>query len=554
MYYGTKAKVCNRGCKKPYKESDDDHNYAYHKSKTVALLCGCGFGDIFVSRVRKHLLEVHGIESSKKQVLVQFFWHRVPAYNAVRTCDDPQKVGCLFRSPISELVGESHICKRDLKKKLPEPDAFLKNLLPRTRKPVRGYPNIVQKYDSSPPSKKSKNSASVNKVKTDVVHESEQKSVAGRVEEDHRQPSGRQKFSRERNPKEYRSSATTSSACTSSAPKSSAKRKTPTPELEHTSEDSDAETIVSEAPSQGTAVPSDYYKSDGEITDEDEEVDLNNIRNLKIQISQHMRDEYWGSDNEEAKKRYTPTRGTPSQQTSSAMGSASKQPDSAAKRKRTEKPQEVQQHPQPEKKDEPVPASEEDSSAHQHEDPSAGAGGHPPCREAYAPNWSKIDKLKTFKIPKDVSTYTMQKKTFNIPDFSIVSGLMCYKPSANIKRTNVRFNANKALHPGLFLLVDKEGSPFCYATITMHKSNPNRTEEQRLWDQFNPMNYPCFCEVVDLRARPQVITHIIAFSLPVTSGEFGMTVLPRNDQLPDIRVIFTQMKDFGVAQHLQWKK
>ena len=314
MYYGTKPKVCNRGCKKPYKECDNDHNYAYHTSKTVALLCGCGFGDIFVSRVRKHLLEVHGIESSKKQVLAQFFWHRLPAYNAVRTCDDPQKVGCLFRSPISELVGESHICKRDLKKKLPEPDGFMKNLLPRTRKPVRGYPNIVQKHDSPPPSKKSKNSASVNKVKTDVVHESEQKSVAGRVEEDHRQPSGRQKFSRERNPKEYRSSATTSSASTSSAPKSSAKRKTPTTELEHTTEDSDAETIVSEAPSQGTAVPSDYYKSDGEITDEEEEVDLDNIQNLKIQIlqpSQQMRDEYWGSDNEKAKKKiYTQSRYT----------------------------------------------------------------------------------------------------------------------------------------------------------------------------------------------------------------------------------------------------
>ena len=81
MYYAERPKVCNRGCH-CYRESDDDHNYAYHKLKSVVLLCGCGFGDIIVPKVRKHLLEVHGVAISKRQVLEQYFWHRLPKFAA----------------------------------------------------------------------------------------------------------------------------------------------------------------------------------------------------------------------------------------------------------------------------------------------------------------------------------------------------------------------------------------------------------------------------------------------------------------------------------------
>ena len=214
MYYAERPKKCNRGCRDTYRESDEDHNYAYHKLKSVALLCGCGFGDIFVPRVRKHLLEVHGLAISKRQVLEHYFWHRLPKFAAVRRCEDPQNLGCLFRSPIKELVGEGHDCRREMKKtRLPQPDKFLNFIDFGREYPLRGFPTLVQRDESSPPpSKKSTEFSALPDNKPSGSKPNVPSNyVPGRV--DHQSSSSRstrEKFPKERNPDDYRNRASTS--------------------------------------------------------------------------------------------------------------------------------------------------------------------------------------------------------------------------------------------------------------------------------------------------------------------------------------------------------
>ena len=55
----------------------------YHRVKREALMCGCGFGDIFANRFRKHLLEVHELRMTISDVAEQFFWHDLPPFQQV---------------------------------------------------------------------------------------------------------------------------------------------------------------------------------------------------------------------------------------------------------------------------------------------------------------------------------------------------------------------------------------------------------------------------------------------------------------------------------------
>ena len=104
------------------------------------------------------------------------------------------------------------------------------------------------------------------------------------------------------------------------------------------------------------------------------------------------------------------------------------------------------------------------------------------------------------------------------------------------------------------MVIDKEGNHFCSATITLHQSNPYRRDFDEGWDQFNPMNYPCFCEVIDIRPKPNICTYYVCFALPVTTGDYAMCVVPRDVKAPNIRIFLTRMEDFGLVQHLKWKK
>ena len=64
---------CKYGCPQKFKEDLNNHIYMYHEMKTMSLMCGCGYGDIFVGRFRKHLYEAHGECRTHDECVQQFF-------------------------------------------------------------------------------------------------------------------------------------------------------------------------------------------------------------------------------------------------------------------------------------------------------------------------------------------------------------------------------------------------------------------------------------------------------------------------------------------------
>ena len=115
MVYHSDLKTCPDGCDKQFRESLDDHRFTYHQEKRIALVCGCGFGDIFVDRFRKHMQEVHDMKMSKDHCVARYLWHNLPPFRTIKTCSGYIRDGkCRFRSP-SDVVMNRHRCARDAK-------------------------------------------------------------------------------------------------------------------------------------------------------------------------------------------------------------------------------------------------------------------------------------------------------------------------------------------------------------------------------------------------------------------------------------------------------
>ena len=105
-------------------------------------MCGCGFGDIFANRFRKHLLECHELRMTISEVAEQFFWHDLPPFQQVWKC--VRQVGlkgvCQYRSPYKSIVNRFHACRSDMRvTPLPDKDAFFK-LIRRDERPIYGWP------------------------------------------------------------------------------------------------------------------------------------------------------------------------------------------------------------------------------------------------------------------------------------------------------------------------------------------------------------------------------------------------------------------------------
>ena len=52
----------NNPCALPFKEPYDEHDYIYHTPKTAALICGCGFGDIYAHKFINHVKMIHDVK------------------------------------------------------------------------------------------------------------------------------------------------------------------------------------------------------------------------------------------------------------------------------------------------------------------------------------------------------------------------------------------------------------------------------------------------------------------------------------------------------------
>ena len=532
MNYGRTPKVCRKGCREEYREEDEDHNYAYHTPKTVALLCGCGYGDIFVSRMRKHLLEAHGIMITKPDVVAQYFWHRLPPYNVVRKCDDVNRVGCKFRTPIHELIENGHNCRRDMRvSELPEPDQFFDNMQNYRVLPVRGVPRPMRRTSRSPSPKRSKPlSAPTSKPNEPLPKPPSASSVAGRTSQSRRP---------ERRPSHSASQKRVPSA-SPRRPKSSASRFEPRRKSRE-EEDSESEFSGSEHSAdtrpKGTRKPSSAY-------DESETLELHpeEFSELEVEFTDEKRvikqveSEWWGTK-ESAKPVKRITELPADMASKGAIGAQVPKPSP----KRPEEKKQEQWQVADKKGKHGTASATPSASTH-------GSG----ARAKFEPNWDVFDKIITPSITPSTSTYAYRANLMREPDNFKMRGVVCYNTSSE-RTHNVHLYTETHMYAGTFVLINEEGTPFCYATVTPHVGSPYGNDSDRKWNQFNPLNYPCYAEIMDRRARPNQTFFYACFSVKVATGKFHMRSLPRDDTKVVIPIIFQKMKDFGKTSYVQYK-
>ena len=108
--------------------------------KRCALVCGCGFGDVFGFRFTEHLRRIHNVKISIREATERHFWRKIPEFRQIRACNSRKYGKCEWRTPFEALLTRRHACKADAKvTPYPEPDEFLQ-YLPKALRPKFGYP------------------------------------------------------------------------------------------------------------------------------------------------------------------------------------------------------------------------------------------------------------------------------------------------------------------------------------------------------------------------------------------------------------------------------
>ena len=522
MKYEHRPKLCKKGCREDYRESDEDHQYAYHTTKTVALICGCGYGDIFVSRVRKHLLEAHGIRATKVEVVNNYFWHRVPEYHTVRTCEDPKRIKCVFRTPIHEIIETGHDCRRGMQQTaLPRHDKFIDFMQQARVVPVRGVPGHMQQRPLRSPSPKRsiKPSASEGESQTVPQTASATSDVSGRT--------GSRATSQQR----PTASAAAARAISASPERSSEKpsrfesrRKSESDESESEQEFSGSEHSADTRP-KGSRKPSSIYDEDEIVLHPEDpsefEVQLSDETRTVVQRPQS---EWWGDVPSKPQKQWTtPTRDMAAK--GAIGGQAEPQPSASAAEKPEEKWQEVGPRGKPVPEEKP--------------------------REKYEPDWDLFDKILVPDIKTNASTYASRANLMREPSSYIMRGKMVYNMCRE-RTHNVHVYTDGNLYEGTFVLINEEGSPFCYATVTPHVCSPYKLDANNA--QFNPLNFPAYAEMSDRRPRPNHLFFYLCISVPVATGKFVMHVIPRDERSSPITITFNKMGEFGRPCHVQYRK
>ena len=516
MNYAEDPKVCTRGCREKYKETDEDHHYAYHTPKTVALLCGCGYGDIFVSRMRKHLLEAHDLRITKMDVVNQFFWHRLPVYNAIRKCDDMQRLGCVYRTPIHELIENGHDCKSSMRKsKLPKQGKFIDYMQEARVVPVHGVPNLARQKSRSPSPKRSMQPSA--KQESEPESKVSASSVSGRRGSKTSTTTMPSAAKRHPSASPMRTSATKPSRFESRRPE---KDEDESSESEFSGSEHSADTRP-----EGTRKPSSVYQDEmyelelharGELSDFEVEVE-DEKRTVKPSSAAKSSDEPMNK---------------PSASTADERGAIGyqlekiKQMEAEEKAKTKEKWQTVDRRGK---------GFAEDKSS----------------RANFEPNWDVLERVRIPMPEVNASSYAARANLMREPSAFVMRGLVCYN-TVRERTQNVYVYFEEYVEQGQYVLICEDGNPFCYATITPHAGNP--WVQDKRWAQFNPMNYPCYAEMSDRRTKPNQIMYYAAFSVTVATGKFHMLSLPLNKKQRPYPVSFHRSGDFGQPLYVKYKE
>ena len=173
------------------------------------------------------------------------------------------------------------------------------------------------------------------------------------------------------------------------------------------------------------------------------------------------------------------------------------------------------------------------------------------CKTKFRTELGRVQQNHSVILPS-TSTYTYRANLMREPDNFKMKGIVCYNTSSD-RTHNVHLYTETHMYAGTFVLINEDGTPFCYATVTPHVGSPYGNEKDRKWNQFNPLNYPCYAEITDRLARPNQTFFYACFSVKVAKGKFHMRVLPRDDKAVVIPIIFQKMGGFGKTSYVQYK-
>ena len=130
----------NNPCALPFKEPYDEHDYIYHTPKTAALICGCGFGDIYAHKFINHVKMIHDVKLTPKEAAERHYWHNLPEFERTSVCHNKRYDRCKFKTPLRHIMDLVHACCTDMQpSKYPKYDEFYA-WLPRRDRPTFGYP------------------------------------------------------------------------------------------------------------------------------------------------------------------------------------------------------------------------------------------------------------------------------------------------------------------------------------------------------------------------------------------------------------------------------
>ena len=100
----------------------------------------------------------------------------------------------------------------------------------------------------------------------------------------------------------------------------------------------------------------------------------------------------------------------------------------------------------------------------------------------------------------------------------IVSASLC----RTLAETRYTVASTGPLSCGVYAVINWNGKPVCYATITLHPCNPRWDEYSERFGQFNPFNYPTYAIMSDYRSKPAAGSHILCISIKLHPGEYRL--------------------------------
>ena len=151
-----------------------------------------------------------------------------------------------------------------------------------------------------------------------------------------------------------------------------------------------------------------------------------------------------------------------------------------------------------------------------------------PTRDEVAqPNYNELEKYERLQMKENTSSYTQFRRNYNCNSEEVQRGLLIFSKGIFPKDSNsgmehYTVHVMDTVNYGEFYITDYKGMPIAKATVTPHMSVPAPNTSQSIYRQFNPNNYPVYCELVHTRFLPTQTLHFMSMSTALDVGSYRL--------------------------------